>query len=122
MDPLRFLADESCSPAVIRALRADGHNVHALSEVTRRTVDELVIAQAAADGRILLTEDKDFGWLVFVKRENSAGVVLMRFPQNLRRGMAETVRQVVRHHGDLLQGAFVIIRPGVVRFGQQPPR
>ena len=31
--PLRFLADESCDFAVVRALRADGYDVAALSEV-----------------------------------------------------------------------------------------
>jgi len=31
--PLRFLADESCDFAVVRALRADGHDVLAVSEM-----------------------------------------------------------------------------------------
>ena len=36
---MRFLADESCDFAVIRALRANGHDVIAVSEVTPRAED-----------------------------------------------------------------------------------
>lgn len=120
-DALRFLADESRPPSVIRILREDGHDVHALSEVTRHTVDRDVIAQAADEGRILLTEDKDFGRLVFVNASESAGVILFRFPENRRRGMAESVRQAVRRPGHALKGAFVVVRPGLIRFSRRPP-
>lgn len=69
----RFLADESCDFAVVRALRATGYDVLAVSEVTQRSDDRDLIAQAARQQRILLTEDKDFGWLVFVSHAHSAG-------------------------------------------------
>jgi hypothetical protein len=35
---------------------------------------------ALAEDRILMTEDKDFGWLVFAGRVDSPGVILIRFP------------------------------------------
>ena len=40
---MRFLADESCDFAVVQALRADGHDVIAVSEVTPRAEDSEVI-------------------------------------------------------------------------------
>jgi len=58
---LRFLADESCDHAVVRALRTDGHDVLAVSEIAQRSVDRRLIEQAWEEERILLTEDKDFG-------------------------------------------------------------
>jgi hypothetical protein len=36
---LRFLADESCDFALVRALRADGHDVSAVSEAMSRSDD-----------------------------------------------------------------------------------
>ena len=39
---------------------------------------------AHQEGRILLTEDKDFGWLAFAAHTNTAGVVLIRFPAGAR--------------------------------------
>ena len=46
---LRFLADESCDFAVVRVLRADGHDVVAVSEVTQRSVDSDLIEQSARE-------------------------------------------------------------------------
>jgi predicted nuclease of predicted toxin-antitoxin system len=57
---LRFLANESCDFVVVRALRAEGYDVFAASEVMRRSDDRELIDQAYREKRILLTEDKDF--------------------------------------------------------------
>lgn len=60
---MRFLADESCDFAVVKSLRALGHDVLAVSEFQQRSVDSELMELGYSDGRILLTEDKDFGWL-----------------------------------------------------------
>jgi predicted nuclease of predicted toxin-antitoxin system len=59
---LRFLADESCDFAVVRVLRAAGHDVFAVSEHQQRSVDSELMQLAKSEERILVTEDKDFGW------------------------------------------------------------
>ena len=50
---LRFLADESCDFAVVRALRADRFDVYAVNEVMQRSDDRVLIEQAARENRIL---------------------------------------------------------------------
>jgi predicted nuclease of predicted toxin-antitoxin system len=64
---LRFLADEGCDFAVVRALREAGFDVVAVCEIMRGSNDSDIIKLSHAGNRVLLTEDKDFGWLVFVK-------------------------------------------------------
>jgi predicted nuclease of predicted toxin-antitoxin system len=113
--PLCFLADESCDFAVVRALRSDGFDVLAVSEFASRTIDLELIEQAARDNRILITEDKDFGWLVFVSHINSPGVILIRFPGNARETLVQTIRQIVIEHGENLRGAFIVVQPGHIR-------
>ncbi|GFP22095.1 hypothetical protein HKBW3S43_00356 [Candidatus Hakubella thermalkaliphila] len=117
---VRFLADESCDFAVVRALRAAGYDVLAVSEVTCRSDDSELIAQAAQEQRILLTEDKDFGWLVFVSRADSPGVILIRFPGNARKALAQTVRQLVQENGEALSGCFTVVQPGHIRITRKP--
>ena len=60
---MRFLADESCDYAVVRALRSAGHDVVAVADTNAQAPNTEVADLAASDGRILLTEDKDFGQL-----------------------------------------------------------
>lgn len=119
---LRFLADESCDFAIVRALRAEGYDVLAVSEVTQRSDDRELIEQAYREKRILLTEDKDFGWLVFVSYVESAGVILVRFPGDARQTMVQMVQKLVHEQGEQLVGAFVVVQPGHIRVSHKPQR
>ncbi len=116
---MRFLADESCDYAVVRALRAEGHDVLAVSEIMQRSVDRDLLELAKREHRILLTEDKDFGWLVFVSQMDSPGVVLIRFPGNARRSLVQTLVNVVNEQREALVGVFVVIQPGHIRISQR---
>jgi predicted nuclease of predicted toxin-antitoxin system len=112
---MRFLADESCDFAVVRALRRDGHDVLAVSEFQQRSIDQEVMEIALRDNRLLLTEDKDFGRLVFAARVDSPGVILIRFPAPARRLLAEAVQRLVAERGAQLKKAFVVLQPGSIR-------
>ena len=117
---LRFLADGSCDFVVVRALRARNYDVLAVSEVTSRSDDRELIDQAHRERRILLTEDKDFGWLVYVSNADSSGVILIRFPGNARQTLVQTVQQIVEDQGERLLKAFVVVQPGHVRISHRP--
>ena len=75
-----------------------------MSEFQHRSVDKEVMELALVEDRILLTEDKDFGWLVFAGRIDSPGVVLIRFPASARRLLAEAVLKLVSEHASQLVG------------------
>jgi hypothetical protein len=51
------------------------------------------------EGRILLTEDKHFGWLAFVGRLDNPGVILIRFPATARLTLVASVTKLVRELG-----------------------
>lgn len=119
MSNLRFLADESCDFAVIRSLRDNDYDVLTISEFMLRSLDRDVIARAYREDRILLTEDKGFGWLVFASHSASAGVILIPFPGDARATMMQSVLQVVEQRGRELREAFVVIQPGQVRFSHK---
>jgi hypothetical protein len=70
--------------------------------------------------RVLLTEDKDFGGLVFASQAESDGVILMRFPGNARQTLAQAVENVIQEQGENLRNAFVVIQPGHVRINRMP--
>ena len=117
---MRFLAYESCDFAVVRALRAVGEDVLAVSEFQRRSVDEHLMALALAENRILITEDKDFGWLAFAANKDSPGIILIRFPASARATLGSAIRQIVTDYGERLLHSFVVLQPGVVRINARP--
>jgi predicted nuclease of predicted toxin-antitoxin system len=117
---MRFLADESCDFAAVRGLRSAGHDVTAVSEFQQRSVDEELMELAYREDRILLTEDKDFGWLAFVARRSNPGVILLRFPATSRLALPASVNRLIADHGHELKGAFVVLRPGSARISSVP--
>jgi hypothetical protein len=68
---MRFLADESCDFSVVRALRSAGHDVIAIAEISPREEDPSVMERAVGESRILITEDKDFGQLVYAAMQRT---------------------------------------------------
>jgi len=117
---VEFLADESCDFAAVRALRASGHDVAAVAEWIGGAPDDRVMETALASGRILLTEDKDFGQLVYANGQVSRGVILMRFPARARSQLGAQVVAAVDQLGPRLLGAFTVIQPGRVRLSRDP--
>jgi predicted nuclease of predicted toxin-antitoxin system len=86
---MRFLADESCDAALLRAMRGAGHDVTSASDTMRGATDQSVLEEALREQRLLMTEDKDFGELVFARGATGFGVVLLRYPIAARaRGLA----------------------------------
>lgn len=112
---MRFLVDENRDFAVVQALRSHGHDVRALAEETARTDDRDVIALAARENRVLLTEDKDFGWLAYVSGAEHHGVLLLRYPARARAAMIRDVQAVVTDQGEGLCASFTVLAPGQAR-------
>jgi len=117
---MNFLADESCAGPVIRALREAGHDVVAISEVAKGAKDEDVLERALNEKRVLITEDRDFGELVYARGRSSAGVMLVRFPGRARRAKPATVVEAVAKLGSRLQDAFTVVEPGRLRICSRP--
>jgi len=115
-----FLADESCAGPVIRALREAGHAVVAIAEIAKGSTDEQVLDRALKEKRVLITEDLDFGRLVYAHGHSTAGVLLVRFPGPARRSKPATVVEAVAKAGLRLQNAFAVVEPGRLRLSAKP--
>jgi len=115
-----FVADESCAGPVIRALREAGHDVIAIAEVAKGATDEQVLERALNEKRVLITEDRDFGALVYARGQSSAGVILVKFHNRARHIKPATVVEAVAKLGSRLKDAFTVVEPGRVRLSGRP--
>jgi len=68
----------------------------------------------------LLTEDKDFGQLIYADRRATGGILLLRFPATARSGLSKAVLELVRRRGERLVGRFIVVQPGRIRIGGAP--
>jgi len=112
---MRFLADENVSRHVVEILRAAGHEVMAVSAATPGADDTAVLAAADREGRILITEDRDFGELVVRQRLGVRGLILLELDRLSNAMEAALVTSVATAHGDKLAGNLLVIEPVRVR-------
>jgi predicted nuclease of predicted toxin-antitoxin system len=75
---MRYLVDECTGPYVGRWLREQGYDVYSVGEQSPGWPDLQVLAHAVNENRVVISNDKDFGELVFKNRLAHCGIVLMR--------------------------------------------
>ena len=117
---MNFLADESCDFGVVRALRKNGHDVLAVCEFAKRMQDSEVIDLSTHEDRILITEDKDFGRLVYAHGRGSRGVILVRYPAVARQRLSVDVVRLAEQKKEALHSSFVVLGPGQLRVTRLP--
>ena len=112
---MRILADENFPGAAVAALEAAGHDIVWVRIAAPGATDADVLATAAAEGRVLLTFDKDFGELAALSvLPSSCGVILCRLPppRSAPAGRRFALRIGAR---DDWAGHFSVLEPGRVR-------
>lgn len=115
---MRLLADSNIVTQAVRALRAAGHYVLYAGEREKDPGDEALLAEAFADGRVLLTKDHDMGALIHRDRKPHCGVLLL---DDLGNAAAEAslVLDVLSSHGDRLdRHAFLRVGEHGIRESQ----
>ena len=72
---------------------------------------------ALRERRLLLTEDKDFGQLVYANEEQSGGVIFIRYPARTRKTLPNPVVSLIAKAQTHLFDSFVVLSPGRTRIG-----
>lgn len=115
---MRLVADENCDFSVVIDLRLAGYDVVSITEQMAGANDETVIDFARSERRLLLTEDKDFGQLVFAAAKQNSGVILIRYPASARAALSAAVLKLLSDSGESLYSRFAVLEPGRVRVTQ----
>jgi predicted nuclease of predicted toxin-antitoxin system len=104
---MRFLVDECTGASVIEYLRKKGHDVLSVAETTPRATDTDILTRAAQQDRIMVTNDKDFGDLVFHSGGVHSGVLLLRLRDESPANKVAVTAAVLNQYAERLPGNFV---------------
>jgi predicted nuclease of predicted toxin-antitoxin system len=116
---VRFLIDRCAGRRLAEWLRSQGHDVVESRELGADPGDRALLERAAAEGRVLVTIDTDFGELVYVEEAPHAGLV--RLPDvPAERRIALMAEAIERHRHALETQAIITIRSGRVRISRPP--
>ena len=112
---MRFIVDECIGPTVARWLRQLQHDVLSIYEEFRGLDDDSILHKAVADDRILITNDKDFGEMIFREGKLHKGVILLRLGNERAVNKIEVLERLLEHYSDQLADNLVVVSEATVR-------
>jgi predicted nuclease of predicted toxin-antitoxin system len=114
---MRFLLDQDVYAVTAKFLVDAGHDVLLAAEIgLSQASDEEILNTAQEQNRILITRDRDYGNLVFV-RAIGTGVVYLRILPNTVNAVHDELMRVLQTYSDVeLATAFVVVEPDRHRF------
>lgn len=120
---MRLLVDNALSPRLAEGLRAAGHDALHVRDLGLQSADDTVLFEfAAREGRILLSEDTDFGTLLALRKSARPSVILFRRVPD--RGAASLLRLLLANlstvEAELMAGAVVVFGSNRIRVRRLP--
>jgi predicted nuclease of predicted toxin-antitoxin system len=118
---MKLLLDQDVYAGTARFLLDLGHDVVLAASIgLSRAQDQEILRAAQEQNRILVTRDRDFGNLVFV-RELGAGVIFLRILPSTQNVVHAELERVLSLHAETeLAQAFVVIEPRGHRIRRLP--
>lgn len=101
--------DESTGKKLCKNLVEKGFDAVYVGDVIRGSKDEDVLAYAEKEDRILITNDKDFGELVFRLRRPSGGVILLRLRKDNPSTRTKYLSSLLLEQKPELPGKFIVL-------------
>jgi predicted nuclease of predicted toxin-antitoxin system len=112
---LRFLCDENIPRELGLVANEEGFDVTFVVDSACGDADEDVLARGHREARVIITEDTDFGKLVFAGMRRSHGVILIRISPWKRDVRRLRLRLLLRREAARLAGSFTVLGEKMTR-------
>lgn len=112
---MKFLVDVGVGKKVEEWLQNNGHDTRSVRDIDPRTKDSEILRIAVAEGRMVITMDKDFGELVYNSGRAHSGVMILRLEDANGDEKAKVVAKIVSEHLHRIEGKFCIYQDARLR-------
>lgn len=113
---MRFLIDANMPRSLAPRLEAATHEVVDIRDIAQPGIDDEDIFEIAQDqGRVILTQDVEFGDILKYPLGAHAGIVVVRVKNIRPKLLVELVCSAIETLPDNFAGSVAIIEPGRVR-------
>jgi predicted nuclease of predicted toxin-antitoxin system len=114
---MRLLLDQDVYGLTVKFLIEAGYDLLTVAQLNMsQAPDEEVLKTAQSQNRILITRDRDYGNLIFVKGLGSGVIYLRMQPNTLTAVHSELLRILEMYAEPDLIGAFVVVEADKHRF------
>ena len=115
---MKFLVDECTGPTVAQWLIENGYDTVSIYEGFCGYSDKEVLQKAFSENRILITNDKDFGEMIFRQKMFHRGVILLRLEDERSKNKIKILEKVLTQHLQELPDNFIVATVNGIRIIQ----
>lgn len=116
---MKLLLDQDVYAITAQFLISSGYDVIRVAEIgLAQASDEEILKIAQEQNLILITRDRDYGNLVFVRLMGAGVIYLRMLPTTLNEVHKELIRVLETYSETDLSKAFVVVEPNGHRFRQ----
>ena len=112
---IKFLVDENVGYSVIKYLNEQNLDTKSISELYPSRDDVFVMNKANQEERIIITNDKDFGYLVFKSNIPVLGVILLRFKDESPELKRNAINTILNLPEAKILNHFIVASEGKIR-------
>ena len=115
MSEIKFLADVNIEKPLIDFLLKQGYDIKWIPDIDCGLADEDLLKLANKEKRILITNDKDFGELIFLRKRLSAGMILFRVKGQRTQDKVRLMKKLMMGYREKLLKHFIIVTKDKIR-------
>jgi len=112
---LRFIVDECTGPHAAAWLREKGFEVLSIYDQMQGIKDIEILRIAQKDNWIIITNDKDFGEMIFKNGLKHHGIILLRLANERSQNKIHILGELLKNHLNDISGNFVVVTENNVR-------
>lgn len=116
MNALKFLADVNIEKQIVEYFLENDYDVKWIPDFDCSMLDEELLSMTKEEGRILITNDKDFGEHIFLQKRQSSGIILLRVKGQETIKKISLIKKLLENYQDKLLNHFVVITERKIRF------
>ena len=113
---IKFVADVNVEKPIIDYLSENGYDIKWIPDYNCEILDEELLKLANKEKRILITNDKDFGEIVFLQKKLSLGLILLRVKGQKAEDKVRLIRRLLHGYSDKILNHFIVITKNKFRF------
>jgi predicted nuclease of predicted toxin-antitoxin system len=113
---MKFIADVNIEKQIVDFLINKNYDVIWVANIDKRMLNGQLLEIANKEKRILITNDKDFGEIVFHQKKITYGIILFRIKGQSFKKKIELLENLLRENPSKIEKHFIVVTEKKIKF------